>query len=73
MFDILITLYDFITGLGYFAYSVVSSFDSFVTFLISALPYSVRFLSVFSGVPLFVAIASLTIGARLVRFIRGVS
>lgn len=73
MFDILLTTYEFISGVGYFVYSVASSFNNFVRFITAALPYSMRFIEIFSNIPILVAIAYLVIGTRLIRFIRGVS
>lgn len=73
MFDILLTTYEFISGVGYFVYSVASAFNNFVRFISVSLPYSLRFLEIFSNIPILVAVASLVIGTRLIRFIRGVS
>lgn len=73
MFDILLTTYEFISGVGYFIYSVADAFDTFVDFITRALPFSLKFLNFFKDVPVLVAIASISIGSRLVRFIRGVS
>lgn len=73
MFDILLTTYEFISGIGYFVYSIASAFNNFIDFITRAVPYSLRFIEIFANIPILVAIASLVIGTRLIRFIRGVS
>lgn len=73
MFDILLTLYQFISGLGYFVYSVLSAFNNAVSFFSKGLPYTLSFLATFRDAPIFTCAASLLLGTRLIRFVRGVS
>lgn len=69
MFDILFTLYEFISGLGYMAYTVVSALDNAISFFEKALPFTLQFLSSFTDVPIFTAFVSLTLGLSLIRFL----
>ena len=45
MFDILLTTYEFISGLGYLAYTVLNALEAGVGFLYRAIPFATQFIA----------------------------
>lgn len=69
MFDILLTTYHFISGLGFLAYTVLDAIESGVGFLYRAIPFASQFISSFSDAPIFSAFLSLTLGLGIIKFL----
>lgn len=69
MFDILLTLYHFISGLGYLAYTVLNALEGGIGFLYRAIPFATQFISSFSDVPIFTAFLTLTFGLGIIKFL----
>ena len=69
MFDILLTTYEFISGLGYLAYTVLNALEAGIGFLYRAIPFATQFIASFSDAPIFTAFLSLSLGLGVIKFL----